>query len=92
VLRVDGVVRWRIADPVGWLHASDCAMDNAPALPADKCDCGLSFSDDPAFHGAFTTAIVWPGTTEGVAGWPGTSRTINAEQFPVGITARGASA
>lgn len=30
--------------PLAWGHASDCAVNNAPALPAGACDCGLEQS------------------------------------------------
>ena len=40
----------------GVIHASDCAVHNAPALPTGTCDCGAA----PAAQSAGQEAVAWP--------------------------------
>ena len=41
------------------IHASDCAVNNAPALPVGPCDCGLELALDAARHGLVAPLISW---------------------------------
>lgn len=41
------------------IHASDCAIYNAPALPNGPYDCGLELALDAAFHSGVAPLIAW---------------------------------
>jgi|SRR5271167_2072351 len=44
------------------IHASDCAVNNLPALPAGSCDCGLELALDAARHGSVAALVAWTGS------------------------------
>jgi hypothetical protein len=41
------------------IHASDCSVNNAPALPVGPCDCGLNLALDAALHSGVSPLVAW---------------------------------
>ena len=39
------------------LHASDCAVHNEPAYPAEGCDCGAKPQQEPVAYGTWDTML-----------------------------------
>ncbi|WP_197732897.1 hypothetical protein [Paraburkholderia pallida] len=73
------------------LHASDCAVHNAPALPNGPCDCGSQFGDRATFEAWAEQHSFAPSTIEGAyvpelanAAYLGWHARASAAQAPLG--------
>lgn len=63
-------------------HWSDCAIHNAPALPAGPCDCGgLELADDTS-HSTIPPLVTWPGGQGAFPSDGNSARFVEPEQLP----------
>jgi hypothetical protein len=67
--------------PISSEHASDCAMNNAPALPIGPCDCGLQLATDRLHH-PITGHVIGARREGSLVCNPSTGSFVQSQQLP----------